>query len=69
MDLDALNREVEKLRPQLVAWRRQFHEYPELHLECHQTAPVVAEHLKVIDLHVETGIAKTGGLHQIRFLR
>jgi amidohydrolase len=66
MKVHVLNHTVETCRDQLIAWRRRFHEYPELQLECHRTAAVVAEHLKHIGLDIRTGIAKTGVVGVIR---
>jgi amidohydrolase len=66
MKTDALNRDLEKCRDQLIGWRRHFHEYPELETECHRTAEVVAEHLRKIGLQVTTGVAKTGVVAVLR---
>ncbi|MBX3013364.1 MAG: amidohydrolase [Caldilineaceae bacterium] len=48
------------LMPQLVAWRRDFHQHPELGFHEVRTAGVVAEHLRDLGLEVSTGIGKTG---------
>jgi amidohydrolase len=55
--LASLNRAVE---PQVIAWRRDIHQHPELSNREQRTAKLVAEHLKRIGLAPETGIAKTG---------
>jgi len=55
--IQSLNRSVE---PQVVAWRRDIHQHPELSNREVRTAKLVAEHLKRIGLEPETGIAKTG---------
>lgn len=47
--------------PAVIAWRRQIHSNPELSNEEHQTAALVAEHLRSLNFDkVETGIAGTG---------
>ena len=69
MKIDELNGEVEKCREKLVGWRRLFHEFPELELECQRTASVVSEHLQRIGLDVKTGIAKTGVVGVLRGLQ
>jgi len=44
----------------VLKWRRHLHQYPELSNREFQTAALVAEHLKKLGLHVQTGIAHTG---------
>ena len=55
-----IQNEAEQLFPQLVAWRRDFHAYPELGFQETRTAGIVAEHLHNLGLEVSTGIGKTG---------
>lgn len=44
----------------VVAWRRDFHEHPELGNREFRTAEKIAAHLKLLGLEVKTGVAKTG---------
>jgi amidohydrolase len=46
--------------PRVVAWRRDFHQHPELSNHETRTADIVAEHLRRLGLEVRTGVAKTG---------
>jgi amidohydrolase len=55
--VQALAKSVE---PQVIEWRRDIHQNPELSNREVRTAKVVAEHLKRIGLEPRTGIAKTG---------
>lgn len=48
------------LKDQIIAWRRDFHQHPELELNCGRTAAVVSEELQKLGLEVKTGIAGTG---------
>jgi amidohydrolase len=49
------------IEPKVIAWRRDFHEHPELSNREFRTAEKVAAHLKGLGLDsVETGIAHTG---------
>ncbi len=48
------------LQSKLVAWRRDFHQNPELSNREFRTAKVVAAHLTALGLEVKTGVAKTG---------
>jgi amidohydrolase len=61
---DALKVQVAKkadaLQPQLVTWRRDLHEHPELGNHETRTAGIIAAHLKALGLEVKTGVAKTG---------
>ena len=52
--------EANDLFPQLVAWRRDFHQHPELAFQEVRTAGIVAEHLNELGLEVSTGVGKTG---------
>ncbi len=56
-DLEAQARSLEA---KVQAWRRDFHEHPELGNREFRTAGIVAEHLKALGLEVKTGVAHTG---------
>jgi amidohydrolase len=45
---------------QVVEWRRDLHQHPELGNREFRTSQKVAEHLKALGLEVQTGIAHTG---------
>ena len=47
-------------RDQVVAWRRDFHQFPELSNREQRTAAKVAEHLRALGLKPMTGIAHHG---------
>lgn len=44
----------------VVAWRRDFHEHPELGNNEVRTAKLVADHLRALGMEVRTGVAYTG---------
>ncbi len=46
--------------PQVVAWRRDLHEHPELGNRETRTAALVAAQLRALGLEVRTGVATTG---------
>ncbi|MFP4320920.1 MAG: M20 family metallopeptidase [Anaerolineales bacterium] len=48
------------LQAQMVAWRRDIHQHPELGFQETRTAQLVANALRGLGLEVEVGIAKTG---------
>jgi amidohydrolase len=52
--------EAQELFPYTRDLRRDFHRHPELGLQEHRTAKIVAEELKKLDLDVKTGIGETG---------
>ncbi len=58
--LETFRQEAGDLTDQLVAWRRDFHQHPELGFEEVRTAGIVADHLRDLGLEVSTGIGKTG---------
>ncbi len=50
-----------ELLPEITAWRRDFHEHPELQFDVHRTAGRVAELLKAFGCdEVVEGIGRTG---------
>jgi amidohydrolase len=57
---DGVILEVEALFDQLVAWRRDFHQHPELGFEETRSARVIAAYLQELGLEVQTGIGQTG---------
>ena len=58
---------IAEFHPEMTAWRRDFHENPELGLEEVRTSGVIAEKLREFGCdEVVTGIAKTGVVGVIR---
>jgi len=55
-----LDQAAKSLAPQVITWRRDFHQHPELGNSETRTAKVVADHLKSLGLEVRTGVAHTG---------
>jgi amidohydrolase len=51
---------AEAIENKVVAWRRDFHQNPELGNREYKTAEKVANHLKALGIEVKTGVAKTG---------
>jgi amidohydrolase len=51
---------VDAVMPQVIAWRRDFHQHPELGNREFRTAKIVADELKKLGLEVRTGVAHTG---------
>ena len=41
---------------QVIAWRRDIHEHPELSNREYRTAELVAKHLRALDIEVTTGM-------------
>lgn len=52
--------------PQVVAWRRDIHQHPELSNRETRTAELVAAHLRSLGLEVRTGVARTGVVGVLR---
>jgi len=55
-----IDRRAKELEQKVVAWRRDFHQNPELGNREFRTAKIVAEHLQKLGLEVKTGVAHTG---------
>jgi amidohydrolase len=51
---------LEQAQPNLVQWRRDIHQHPELGEQETRTAKLVADHLRALGLTVRTGVGKTG---------
>ncbi len=56
-DVDRL---VTEINQQVVAWRRDFHQHPELGNQENRTAKVIADELRKLGYEVTTGVAGTG---------
>lgn len=50
----------DQIEEKVIAWRRDFHEHPELGNNEFRTSEIVAKHLKSLGIEVKTGVAKTG---------
>lgn len=51
---------------QVVSWRRDIHQHPELGNRETRTAKLVADHLKKLGLEVKTGVAHTGVIGMLK---
>jgi amidohydrolase len=55
-----LSQSADALEQKVIAWRRDFHEHPELGNNEVRTAGIIAKHLQSLGIEVKTGVAKTG---------
>src|ERR1700730_7073433 len=55
-----ISRKADSLQSQVVTWRRDFHEHPELGNHEVRTAAIIAKYLQSLGMEVKTGIATTG---------
>ena len=55
--IDSLSKELSQ---QVITWRRDFHQNPELSNREFRTAGIVADHLRSLGMEVQTGVAHTG---------
>ena len=51
---------ADKIEGQVIAWRRDIHEHPELGNNEIRTSGLIAKYLQSLGIEVKTGIAKTG---------
>lgn len=61
-----IDRRARELESKAVAWRRDFHQHPELSNREVRTSRVIAEHLTRLGLEVKTGVAHTGVVAVLR---
>jgi amidohydrolase len=57
---EKINKLINDIEPNVIEWRRDFHEHPELSNREFKTAEKIADYLKSLGLEVKTGIAHTG---------
>lgn len=55
-----LVQKADALKDQVIAWRRDFHEHPELGNQEFRTAEIVAKHLRSLGIEVQEKVAYTG---------
>lgn len=64
---EAIDSAIDRLEEQLIAWRRDLHQHPELGNREFRTAGIVAEHLRALGVdEVRTGVAHTGVVGVLR---
>ncbi|HVS96852.1 MAG TPA: amidohydrolase [Puia sp.] len=56
----AIDAAADKIEPQTIAWRRDFHEHPQLSNREFRTARIVADYLRSLGIAVKEGVGKTG---------
>jgi amidohydrolase len=49
-----------KIEPKCIAWRRDFHQNPELSNREFRTSKIIADHLRSLGIEVKENVAKTG---------
>jgi amidohydrolase len=60
LDYNFIFNESEKIKGQLIKWRRHFHKHPETELDCFETSKFIQQELRKMNIEVKTGFAKTG---------
>jgi len=56
----AIAKKTDAIESKIIAWRRDFHEHPELGNHEVRTAGIIAKHLQSLGIEVKTGVATTG---------
>lgn len=56
----AIKTKADAIEAKVLAWRRDFHQNPELGNRETRTAGIIAKHLESLGMEVKTGVAKTG---------
>lgn len=64
--VETVDAAVQRILPEVTAWRRDLHQHPELGFAETRTAGVVADHLRALGLEVRTGVGKTGVVGVLR---
>jgi amidohydrolase len=61
-----IDRLAQELNPQVVAWRRDFHQHPELGNRETRTSKIIADELRKLGFEVTTNVAHTGVVGVLR---
>ncbi len=61
-----LDQRIARVMPQVIAWRRDIHQHPELSNREVRTAKLVADQLTSLGLEVKTGVGRTGVVGVLR---
>jgi amidohydrolase len=61
-----IDRRLAQIQNKIVAWRRDFHENPELGNRETRTAKIIAAHLRGLGMDVKEGVAHTGVIGVLR---
>jgi amidohydrolase len=61
-----IEQQARAVEDQVIAWRRDIHEHPELSNREFRTSKLVAEHLQRLGIEVTTGVAHTGVVGVLR---
>lgn len=64
--LTDVDQTIDAIMPDVVAWRRDFHEHPELGNREFRTAEIIADHLRDLGMEVQTEVAHTGVVGVLR---
>jgi amidohydrolase len=62
----AIDAAADKIESKTIAWRRDFHQHPELGNREFRTAKIVADHLRSLGIEVKEGVGKTGVVGVLR---
>ena len=63
---ERIDRAAAQAEPKVIAWRRDFHQNPELGNREVRTSRIVADHLRGLGLDVRTNVARTGVVGVLR---
>lgn len=63
---DAILEAAKRMHSQIIMWRRDFHQYPELGYEEVRTSGIVIKHLQKLGLEIRTGVGCTGVVGLLR---
>ena len=59
--------EIKNIEKNIIDWRRDFHQYPELGFEEHRTSKIIGETLKEMGLAPQMNVGKTGVTADLTF--
>lgn len=61
-----IDEQIEAVMPDVVSWRRDLHQHPELSNQEFRTARIVADHLRALGMEVREQVGKTGVVGVLR---
>ncbi|HHX71035.1 MAG TPA: amidohydrolase, partial [Gallicola sp.] len=61
-----IKKEIDLLKDELIALRRDFHQHPELGFQEFRTGKIVADYLENLGIEVQRNVAQTGVVGLLR---
>ena len=62
-----IRKEIKEIEKNIINWRRDFHQYPELSFDEHRTSSVIGDELRSMGLVPKMNVGRTGVMADLKF--